>query len=291
MNETMRLPRNRRIEKPPAMRLTKRDIEIIKTVYDFRVLRGDQIQSLFFGSQSTASYRLLRLYQHEYLNRHFLPTLGGLANSPTLYTLDKAGIAVLRRDHGLAPEDFSRNLAKKELSPLFLEHILDINSFRVSVNLAVKDNGYDIEKWIDDGTLKSDYDRVKIRTTKGRSKNVSLIPDGYFTLQVPRGKSNFFLEIDRGTMTNQRFQEKILAYQAYISSGQYQRRYKTKSLRVLTVTVGEKRLVNLKKKTEEVQGEKVFWFTTLDQVSSDTVLDTPIWHVAGSKGESVLILR
>lgn len=286
-----RLPRNKRVEEPPPMRLTKRDIAIIKAVYDYRVLRGDQIQALFFGSQSTASYRLSRLYQYGFLERHFLPTLGGLANSPTLYTLDKAGMGILRRTCGFGPQDFSRNLARKELSPLFLDHILDINSFRVSVNLAAKKNEYVIDRWIDDGALKADYERVKIRTIRGRSKNVSLIPDGYFTLKVPKGKTNFFLELDRGTMTNQRFQEKILAYQAYISSGQYQRRYQTKSLRVLTVTVGKKRLINLKKKTEEVEGNQVFWFTTLGQVSSDAVLDAPIWLIAGSQRESVLISK
>ena len=58
------------------MRLTARDVEILKAVHECRVLRGDQLQALFFGSQSTASYRLSRLYQHGFLDRHFLPTPG-----------------------------------------------------------------------------------------------------------------------------------------------------------------------------------------------------------------------
>lgn len=66
-----RLPRNRRADEPPPMRLMERDIEILKAVHDFRIMRGDQLQALYFGSQSTALYRLSRLYQHGFLTGIF----------------------------------------------------------------------------------------------------------------------------------------------------------------------------------------------------------------------------
>jgi hypothetical protein len=285
-----RLPSNRRVKNPPPMRLTPRDVEIIKAVYDFRALRGDQIQTLFFGSQSTASYRLSRLYQHCFLERHFLPMVGGPASSPTIYTLDKQGARVLREICGYGPEILGKQLVIKEFSQLFIEHLLQINEFRISVVKSAGLNGYILENWLTDAYLRSDYDRVMIKTVRGHRRQISLIPDSYFVLLVPQGRACFFLELDRGTMTLGRFSEKILAYQSYIESGQYHRRYNTHSLRVLIVTLGEKRLLNLKRKTEAVGGEKIFWFTTLSEVSADSVLDDPIWLISSRDSEKRFVL-
>jgi len=286
-----RLPRNRRVKNPPPMRLTNRDVEIIKNVHEFRIMRGDQIQALFFGSQSTASYRLSRLYQHQYLDKHFLPTLGGISSSPTLYTLDKLGFGVLREIYEFGPEDIRHRVRSKELSPLFLEHLLKINDVRVAVTLAVRQNRFALETWYDESVLKSDYDRVTINTPTGRNRNVSLIPDSYFTLRVPQGRSSFFLELDRGTMTTGRYKEKILAYMKYVNSGKYQSRYNTRSLRVLTITLGKRRMKNLKQVTEKVGGKRIFWYTELLKITSTSILDEPIWQVAGFDSTFSLVTR
>jgi hypothetical protein len=283
-----RLPRHRRVDEPPPMRLTERDIEIIKTVHDFRVMRGDQIQSLFFGSQSTASFRLSRLYQHGFLDRHFLSSMGGLASSPPLYTVGAQATAVLRQACGLGPGQIRRPLAKKQLSPLFLEHMMTINTVRVAVTLAARQNEFSLEEWRDDAMLRSDYDRVRIATAGGRQREVSVIPDSYFVLRVPQGKAHFFLEVDRGTMTTARFRSKVLAYQAYIQSGQYQRRYQTKSLRILTITLSEHRLRNLKQEAEAVSGQP-FLFTTMNRIAPESIFNLPIWNLAGASGWRKLI--
>ncbi|MCZ7554608.1 MAG: replication-relaxation family protein [Anaerolineales bacterium] len=273
------------------MRLMERDIEILKAVHDFRIMRGDQLQALYFGSQSTASYRLSRLYQHGFLDRHFLPTLGGLASSPALYVLGKRGVDVLRRVLDCGPKDIRKPPNNQELSPLFLEHLLQINDFRVAVMVAAREQGYTLEMWLDDYQLKADYDRVVIQTPQGRKRTVSLIPDGYCVLQVPQGRACFFLELDRGTMTRARFRDKVLAYQAYIASGQYERRYGTRSLRVLTVTSGPKRLENLREEAEQVGGGRVFWFTTSEQITQEGVLTEPVWIVAGALKTEALVPR
>lgn len=285
----MKTPRNRRVDSPSPMRLMERDVEILKAVHELRIMRGDQVQALFFGSQSTASYRLSRLYQHEFLDRHFLPTLGGLASSPAFYTLGKRGVDILRRVLDCGPKDIRKPPNNQELSPLFLEHLLQINDFRVAVTVAARNLDFTLEKWLDDHQLKADYDRVVIQTPQGRKRSVSLIPDGYCVLQVPQGRACFFLELDRGTMTRSRFRDKVLAYQAYIASGQYEKRYGTRSLRVLTVTSGPKRLENLREEAEQAKGGRVFWFTTSDQIAPETVLSMPIWSLAEKSDLATLI--
>ena len=99
-------------------------------------------------------------------------------------------------------------------------------------------------------------------------------------MQTPRGVAHFFLELDRGTMTTRRFKQKILAYQVYYASGAYQRRYGTRSLRVLTVTTSAGRTESLKRISEQAGGKQRYWFTTLEEITPQTILETPIWQVA-----------
>lgn len=284
-----KLPRHKRVKDPPPMRLTPRDVEIIKAVHDCRVLQGEQLQALFFGSQSTASYRLSRLYQHGFLDRHFLPEMGGLANSPALYTIGKRGLEVLRDTLDGGPEGIRRRLGGQELSVTFLKHTLAINDVRIVITLAARQHGYHLETWLDDAELKADYDYVTVATASGRKKEISLIPDSYFVLQVPQGQACFFLELDRNTMQVARFKTKIQAYQTYVKSGAYEQRFHTRSLRVLTVTPGPKRLESLKQATENVGGDRLFWFSTLEALTPETVLDTPIWQIAGNQAMFQLI--
>jgi len=86
-----------------------------------------------------------------------------------------------------------------------------------------------------------------------------------------------------------RFRDKVLAYQAYIASGQYEKRYGTRSLRVLTVTSGAKRLENLKAEAEEARGGRVFWFTTFDKCLAENVLSEAIWLISSDTEFAPLI--
>ena len=60
----------------------------------------------------------------------------------------------------------------------------------------------------------------------------------------------------------------------------YEARYGTRHGRILTVTIGERRLANLKAITEEVGGKARFWFTTIERIRAGDILTDPIWWVA-----------
>lgn len=282
--------RDTRLTTPSPMQLTDRDKEIVRAIYDYRVLRQDHVQTLFFGSNPGAKARtqkrLVKLFDHKYLTRFFLPTRGGLNSSPILYGLDKRGAELLRLEFGY--DELHWYGSMKELKNDFLEHTLAIADFRVAVTVACQNAGYKLLVWRGENELKADYDRVNIRTSKGQSHSVSIIPDSYFSIDTPKGKAHFFLEVDRGTMTNSRFQGKVEAYVAYFQQG-YQRRYRTKSLRILTVTLSHQRLINLKQTTERIADTTWFWFATLPQLTPDTVLSAPIWSVAGNNTVIALI--
>ena len=141
-SRSMRVPEADR----PPMELTARDVEILRTVNEFRAVRGDQLHRLFFTSRSAAQYRLQRLFQHEFLDRHVLPvTTGGPASSPTVYTLARRGAQILIDQAGLDRRDI--HLRSRAFNWRFLNHRLKINEVRVATLLAVQALGFVLETW------------------------------------------------------------------------------------------------------------------------------------------------
>lgn len=275
--ERQRARRDARMLEPKPLRLTERDLDILQAVYEYEILSTQQLQTLFFPSSQTAYARLSLLYHHGLLERRFLGLYADKMNTPLLYVLDKRGADALQAQRGVEVTWRKRN---RHVTITFLEHALAINQVRVAIAKACQlREGFELIHWRGENELKADYERVTIETEMGRKVSISLIPDSYFVLQTPNGVAHFFLEVDRGTETVKRFKTKIEAYQVYYASGAYQRRYETRSLRILTVTISTKRAENLKQMTEAAGGKQRFWFTTLDQLSPQTVLESPVWQV------------
>jgi hypothetical protein len=284
MSDPKRRP-NQRVKTPNPMRLMERDKAIIRAVYDYRVLRQDQLETLFERSSSVMQRVLVRLYDHGFLERKFLAILG--LHSPALYVLDKKGAELLRTEFGL--DELVWYPSSKDLKLEFLEHTTAINDFRIAMTLATGAAGYELLKWVGETELKADYDRVNVRTPSGKMQSVSLIPDSYFVLKMTNGFAHFFLEVDRGTETTGRFKTKVMAYTAYYQSGLYERRYGSKSMRVVTVTSGIRRLESLKAATEQVGGKRRFWFALHTTLTQETILNSPVWYVAGEDQPNPLI--
>lgn len=281
MSEQTRRKRNRRDENPPPMILTERDRRIVEAVYQCRVLRQDQIHALFFGASKAASQRRLALlYHHGFLTRVFLTVRASYMLSPALYMLDKRGAELLRSEMGY--DDITWTSKSHDVGQPFLEHTLAINDVRVAVTIACRTHDYSLLDWRSEADLKGSYDRVTIQERSGSKELVSLIPDSFFVAQTPKGKAPFFLEVDRGTETTTRFQSKIRAYQAYVQTGAYEKRYGYKSVRVLTVAFSQKRLESLKTVTGEVGGKERYWFALHGEITPQSVFHASIWVSGGS---------
>ena len=80
-------------------------------------------------------------------------------------------------------------------------------------------------------------------------------------------------------MTLGRFTSKVQSYIDFDVMGYYRQRFGVKFFRVLVITKTCERLYNLKKAVETVT-DKLFWFTTLEQVTPNTVFDQ-IWQRVG----------
>ena len=117
---------------------------------------------------------------------------------------------------------------------------------------------------------------------------MAILPDAYCVIQAGDRRAHFFVEADRGTVSGRRWKQRVRAYLAYAKGGGYSRRFRTRSLRILTITLSEKRLANLKRATEDTGGGSLFWFSTHDHLQPEAVLSQQFWQVAGQPGASTL---
>ncbi len=289
----------------PCFRLTKRDIAIINACYEYRALTTPQIQELIFQQQERSAQvkcqqRLKLLFHHGYLHRDEQPTKLTEGRRPLIYFLDRKGAQLLAECLGIKVSDLDWSAKDNTAGAghLFIDHLLKTNDVRIAITVAAQKQGASIERWIDDKALRRRNTKtyVTLRGKKRDEQRVALVPDGYFHLKQQQHHSHYFIEADMCTVVGlssksgrRDWAKKIRSYLAYLESGQFQERYKAQAFRMLTVTTGARRLANLKKVTEEAGGKSRFWFTTFEQLSSETAFTQPIWQIAGREGEHSLI--
>jgi hypothetical protein len=263
-------------------------------VREFRMLSSPQIEVLFFpsdkppGCRTSCQRRLQLLYHHRLLDRVPVPVVIGEGRAPFVYALDEAGADLIASLTGRDRADIGWKPARNTFGVQFVSHTLAINDFRIAITCLARESRFNVQQWIDEAQFRSATmkDRVPFRLRGARvTRNY---PDGYFALTVPGADqpAHFFLEVDQGTMSNRRWQEKVRAYLEFRSRGLSARFFGTHNFRLLTVTTTARRSRNLKNATEKAGGDHHFWFTTKDNVDiwKPGKLLEPVWSVA-SKDE------
>jgi hypothetical protein len=248
--------------------LQPRDVAILKFIYEYGLLSGKQIQQLLrFGCATRRNARLRPLFDHGYVDRFFLPTLNG--NAKILYVLGPKGALVIAETLGLDVQVVKRRIRQmRETKEMFLLHRLQANQTRLTLSSAMdQSSGMRMDLWRGEPEL----------------PEVRLIPDGYCQYRYRDQLWSFFLELDRSTESHRRIQAKVEAYLRFGLSGLYQRHFGLKFFRVLLVALNEKRLLNLKRLIEKTT-DKIFWFATLEEITPETVLFSPIWRRPGKDG-------
>lgn len=284
------LPSYKRADEPPPMRLTQRDKAIILAVYHYRLLSSEQIEALFFpseqprGCQTSCQRRLQLLFHHQYLARVFQPIILGEGRTPYVYALDEKGADLAAATLGVDRAGIGWQPKVNQVGISFIAHTLAVNDVRVVMTLLTRQTPLKLVEWVSEADFRTaEYaQRVPIRMRGGRT--IRNYPDGYMRLALPGAAqdAHSFLEVDQGTMSNNRWQDKVRAYDEFRRRGLSQHHYGTSHFRILTITTSPKRLQNLKQATEKAGGDHYFWFTTQDRVNlwqPQTLLD-PIWWIA-----------
>lgn len=195
-----------------GFRLTDRDIEIIRHVERFRLLRSRTHIVRLFGGSTHVLRRLQKLHENKYLYR--LPNRR--PNEQAVYGIGNEGADLLNAEFDLPRPKIDYTQKNQTLGPRFIEHTLLVADIMVNVMLAARgreDVRYIsqeeiLEEWAPKKTRRQRFKvggrpfrwRVKFRYDDKRFRK-SIEPDHMFGLELPDGRDEFFfLEADRQNM-------------------------------------------------------------------------------------------
>lgn len=270
---------------PPPFQLTQRDLEVLKTVGDYQLLSAAQVQALHFRSLQKTRKRLFRLWQHGLLERRFGLAAMGQGTPPALYSLSQKGARILVTKAGLTIRASLSATPARKASPLFYEHTLRRNDFRIALTLACRSNpDLQLLFWKQDKSIKD-----MVTFLNGSNANPSVLrkvpvfADGFFGIEVKGNKRFFFVEVDRGTTAHGRLLLKLKAYHHLWLQRRHVQRFGIENFQVLYITSGKERLEHLIQSARKAQNGEgrggLFRFTTFDRVSVSNPVSVlgPIW--------------
>jgi hypothetical protein len=260
-------------------RITSRDVDMLVAIYRFRFLTRQLVEWAFFSSEggnfdtrsSLAARRLQALHHAGYVQRLLLPMFPGAGRSPFVYALSSRGADTVAGRLAVDGDDIDWSRRHNRTTAFFMEHTLAIARLWASLVAALRGSEIVVNRWIGEGELR----RLQTRVFDYPSYRwLPLRPDGYFEMRLPDdSRMSFFVEVDMGTETNERFVRKICAYERYHRDG-FERDYDRSRFEVLVVTSGSKRLSNLRRAVERSESvrQNLCLFTTLDRLHPSRVL-------------------
>ena len=204
------------------MRLTTRDVQLVKDIGLSHTMSRDQIVNLgFFTSVTRANTRLRELGEEGFVSRIKTPFFGQL-----LYMAGPNAANIVG-------ERIIPLLAGRASSPRFIQHALSVTNTRIALN----DLGGSVWRFEQQLWRKFEYE--------GRSFEIR--PDGLSHL--PKGP--MVVEVDLGHVAPAKFKEKLNAYNAFLKSGACDHLWDLSEFAVLTVTVGDLRASRLQRQTPQ----------------------------------------
>ena len=308
------------------VRLTERDLRIIKAVHEHRFLNSEHIAALEGSKSQALTRRLNLLYHGGYLDRPRVQ-LAMAGNNPMVYGLGNQGAEVLERDFGQKLPHIDWTSKNREVKIIFLEHALLVSEFLLIIRLACRERS-NIE-FISPKALVERKPLLKGNTNplgwkviigqeySGLSyrKELNLYPDSGFGLRLTDqdGKTRtawFFYEADRATMPIRRrnlrqssFYKKMVCY--WESYRQLEKEGKTGKVfyenfgfrypRILTLTTSKERIQSMIEAQKNIdlqgQGFRMFLFAPANAFQLDkpqTVLSANAWLNGQSKPTGLL---
>ena len=270
-----RLKLFQRLEESDPLKLQPRDITLLRDVGEFRFMNTPQILALHQGGERNLLRRLSSLFQHGYLDRPLKQTSAKLSSSHMVYALGRKGAELLSKD-AKEREGIYRRVKEVERTLPLMAHSLMISQFRVCLTLAAKTHGVKITRFTQGYDLKE-----MLRDVHG--ENPSLVPDAFFTLEDKGDVINFFLEADRGTMTAERFVNKLKIYWSWRDDERLKKKLRLARFRVLTIAPSERRSDSLRNAGKggdpRGEGSLMFLFASETEYSLATAkkILEPIW--------------
>lgn len=285
-----------RPQTPRQIRITQRDVQLLRNISRLRLASTSQLAALDGGSTQNVSRSLLGLFENGYVERPLAQVASRLlqeGSRPTIYGLTRKGAALLRQ-HG---EDVRRRLLDgidkaRGAGWRFIEHTVAVSEFLVSLELATRTRGniHLLERRdVLEDAPKTHRDRqVRLEATiriNGSMRKNSVVPDAFFGLSFDsKTETYFMLEIDRGEMPIERFKDTYRTYFAkklftYLEASKQKRQVHELGIphfRVLNVTTSAERVEKMIAAIDAItngRGTNLFLFATYSELATTSPLD------------------
>ena len=273
-------PRFARSGETDPLKLTSRDLELIRDVAEFRFLNTEQLLALHEGSQRNLMSRLTLLFHHGYLDRPKIQKTKLLASNHVVYSLERGGAEELSKNADEL-QDMLRRIREVKHTSALIAHALMLSQFRICLMLALRQRSdAKLTRWIQGNDLK---------TLLRRGGNPELVPDAFFMLETSEYKYPCFIEADRATMTEERFTNKLRMYWRHNREERFKQSLGFTHFRVLTITPNKTRAENLCRAARDADdrgtGSNMFLFlseTGYSLKNPENILK-PVW--VSAKGE------
>lgn len=239
------------------MTLTKRDLTVIKSIYNYKYLLKSQIARLHFKSLQTCSRRLRCLSTYQYIDFFNLPGI-----NETIFCSNKKGLSLIDID--------GHPCNNKPKNYLFFRHFAQINWFKIYLEIGSWKNNIELMQFIPEYIKRYSLHAYDFKN----NKMIKHIPDAAFILKKQEISSLFFLEIDRGTEGLSNSQKGVMKalnfYLYYFLSDDYKRN-NFNEFRVLFVTTSSTRLKNMINILSQIEFQykivkSFIWFNLIDQI-------------------------
>jgi hypothetical protein len=234
-----------------ALQFQPRDMQVLKSLFESRLMTLAHIGTLFFGgSKEAAKKRVQRLKSEGFLRERPRESY-----EPSLLFLTRKGLLFLHQAGALdAYPDFSFSALDRRfrISPLTIRHEVAVVSIRVAMTEAIRrSQGLSLTEF---STWCALYE-FSIDARFDINRRV-VQPDGFIRIESVIGsdkyEDTFFLEVDRGTETLERFVKTLRCYPEYFRSGRFakwrggsQDRPEAFPFRVLVICKSEERCWNI----------------------------------------------
>lgn len=278
--------RSRHVRTPhnlEPIRLTGRDVDILRAVGEYRILTTGQICKLFFRSIHKARKRLFKLWQHHLIDRRFAAVRFGEGSSNTLYVLSRQGARMLAMQPRLSQSVSTPAPPERNGSPLFLDHTLARNDLRIVLTLGCRREAeVELISWEQNKSIKENVTLITGEQYR-QVVRVPLFPDATFVIRHHDRSKKFYLEIDRGTTSLKRLARKLLAYNTLLRRDDQIRGQGSEHIVLLAVT-NETRANNLRQVIGQIPDDRAtaakrfIVLTTCDWKDSKRLLSNLVRH-------------
>jgi hypothetical protein len=209
----MQITKMQSLSEPQGLDVTPRDIEILRGLFECRILTVEQIAALHFQDrQEAARKRLWKLKKTDLVRerprRAYEPALLFLSRRALHLLIEQGHIADYPKLSIAAYEKRTR------VSPLTLRHEIEVNDVKAAFARAIGTaNGLELARFSTWPTL------IEFWGYTRRGHRVRVQPDGFLRIRHARAEDTFFLEVDRSSETHWRITQRIECYLDFYRRG------------------------------------------------------------------------